>query len=67
MAETSYQMLEILSFSDREKTQPASIEISVRNFVVKKSTLKLSEESCLENTRKKIKVIYRPLPSRPRI
>ena len=67
MAETSYQMLEILSFSDREKTQPASIEISLRNFVVKKGTMKLSEESCLEKTRKKIKVIYRSLPSRPRI
>ena len=53
MAETSYQMLEILSFSDREKTQPASIEISLRNFVVKKGTMKLSEESCLEKTRKK--------------
>ena len=67
MAETSDQMLEILSFSDREKTQPASIEISVRNFVVKKNTMKLSEESCLGKTRKKIKVIYRSLPSRPRI
>ena len=29
--------------------------------------MKLSEESCLEKTRKKIKVIYRSLPSRPRI
>ena len=46
MAETSYQMVEILSFSDRERTQPPSIEISVRNFVVKKSTMKLSGESC---------------------
>ena len=58
MAETSYQMLEILSFSDREKTQPASIEISARNFVVKKNTMKLSEESCLEKTRKKKLKLY---------
>ena len=65
MAETSYQMLEILSFSDRERTP--SKEIIVLTCVVKKSTMKLSGVSCLENTRKKIKVIYRPLPSRPRI
>ena len=56
MEETSYQMVEILSFSDRERTQPSSIEIGVRNFVVKKGTMKLSGESCLENTRKKIKL-----------
>ena len=67
MAETSDQMSEIFLFSDRERTHPASIEISVRNFVVKKSTMKLSRESCLENTRKKIKVLHRPRPSRPPI
>ena len=35
-------MLEILSFSDRERTLPPSTEISVLTFVVKKSTMKSS-------------------------
>ena len=45
MAKTSYQMLEILWFSDREKTFPPLTEISVLSFVVKKSTMRLSRVS----------------------
>ena len=42
VAKTSYQMLGILSFSDRERASPPSTEIIVLTFVVKKSTMKLS-------------------------
>ena len=42
VAETSYQMLEILSFSDRERALPPSTEISVQTFMVKKRTKMLS-------------------------
>ena len=42
MAETSYQVLEILSFSDRERALPPSTEISVQTFMVKKRTKMLS-------------------------
>ena len=42
VAETSYQMLEILSFSDRERALPPSTEISVLTFMVKKGTKMLS-------------------------
>ena len=42
MAEASYLMLGILSFSDRERALPPATEISVLTFVVKKSTMKLS-------------------------
>ena len=37
VAGTSYQMLEILSFSERERALPSSTEISVLTFVVKKA------------------------------
>ena len=67
MAETSYQMLEILSFSDREKTRPASIEISVRKFVGQKEYNEAFRGVMFREDAKKIKVIYLPLPSRPRI
>ena len=36
MAKISYQMLGILSFSDRERASPPSTEISVLTLVVKK-------------------------------
>ena len=36
MAKTNYQMLGILSFSDRERVLPPSAEISELTFVVKK-------------------------------
>ena len=38
VVKTSYQMLRILSLSDRERASPPSTEISVLTFVVKKST-----------------------------
>ena len=41
MAKTSYQMLEVLSFSGRERALSLSMEISELTFVVKKSTMKL--------------------------
>ena len=37
VAGTSYQMLGILSFSDRERALPSSTEKSVPTFVVKKA------------------------------
>ena len=41
--ESSYQMLEVLTFCDREGTQTPSIKISALNFLVKKkSTMKIS-------------------------
>ena len=45
MAKTSYQMLKILSFSDRERALPPSTEIYVLTFAVKKRTMKLSRVS----------------------
>ena len=42
VAKTGYQMLGILSFSDRESALPPSTEISELTFVVKKSTMELS-------------------------
>ena len=41
-SKASYQMLGILSFSDREIALPPSTEISELTFVVKKSTIMLS-------------------------
>ena len=41
-SKASYQMLGILSFSDREMALPPSTEISELTFVVKKSTMMLS-------------------------
>ena len=36
VAGTSYQMLDVLAFCDRERAQPPSITITVQTFVVKK-------------------------------
>ena len=47
-------MLEILSFSDRERAQPHSAEISVLTLVVKKSTMQLSGISILDNRRESL-------------
>ena len=41
VAGTSYQMLEVLAFCNRERAQPPSITITVLTFLVKK---KYSEE-----------------------
>ena len=42
VAETSYQMLEVLPFCNLERAQPSSITITVLTFLVKKSTIKNS-------------------------
>ena len=49
MAKKSYQMLGILSLSDRERASPPSTEISVLTLVVKKSTKMLSGESVFQS------------------
>ena len=56
VAETSYKMLEILSFSDRERALPPSTEISVLTFVVKKSTICFSGCLFLENKKVNLKL-----------
>ena len=40
VAETSYQMLEALSFCDRERVLPSSIKMTVLTFLVKNKTKK---------------------------
>jgi len=65
MAKTSYQMLGILSFSDRERALPPSTETSELTFVVKKSTMKLSGVSIFREYARKLKIKCRP-GSRPR-
>ena len=42
MAGTSYQMLEVLAFCNRERAQPPSITITVLTFLEIKSTMKNS-------------------------
>ena len=56
MAKISYQMLGILSFSDRERASPPSTEISALTLVVKKSKMKLSGVSILKNRRENLKL-----------
>ena len=41
-AGTSYQMLEVLAFCNRERAEPPSIMITVLTFLVKKGTMKNS-------------------------
>ena len=45
LAETSYQMLEVLSFCDRERVQLPSLKVTVLTFLVKNGKMKLSGES----------------------
>ena len=56
MAKISYQMLRILSFSDRERASTPSTEISVLTLVVKKSTKKISGVYILKNRRENLKL-----------
>ena len=56
VAKTRYQMLGILSFSDREWALTPSTEKGGLTFVVKKSTIKLSGVSVLENRRENLKL-----------
>ena len=46
-AGTSYQMLQVLAFCNRERPQPPSITITVLTFLVKKSTMKNSVVSII--------------------
>ena len=39
VAGTSYELLEVLAFCNRERAQPPSITITVLTFLVKKSTI----------------------------
>ena len=55
VAGTSYQMLKVLAFCNLERAQPPSITITVLTFLVKKSTMKNSEVSIFDNTRKNFK------------
>ena len=43
--ETSYQMLDVLSFCDRQRVQPPSLKVTVPTFLVKNGKMKLSGES----------------------
>ena len=45
VAETSCQMLQVLSFCDQERVQPPSLKVTVLTFVVKNGKMKLSGES----------------------
>ena len=45
VAETSYQMLEVLSFCHQERVQPPSLKVTVLTFRVKNSEMKLSGKS----------------------
>ena len=57
VAGTSYQMLEVLAFCNRERAQPHSITITVLTFRVKKSTMKNSGVSIfLQYAKKNIKL-----------
>ena len=42
VAETSYQILEVLAFCNRERAKPPPITITMLTFLVKKSTMKKS-------------------------
>ena len=66
MAETSYQMLEDLSFCDQERVQPPSLKVTVLNVLVKNGNMKLSGESIFSEYAKKLKVKSRTR-SRPRL
>ena len=56
LAKTSYHMLGILSFSDREWALTPSTEISELTFVVEESTMKISGGLFLENRRENLKL-----------
>ena len=42
LAGTSYQMLEVSAFFNRERAQPPSVKITMQTFLVEKSAMKLS-------------------------
>ena len=56
MAGTSYQILEVESFCDRERAKLSPIKMTSLTFQMKNSTKKLSWLNILENTRKNLKL-----------
>ena len=56
VAKTSYEMLQIFSFSDLERAQPPSMEISVLTLVVKKAQWSFPGCLLLENRRENLKL-----------
>ena len=55
MAETSYQLLEVLEFCNRERAQPPPITITVLTFLVKKVQWRIRGCLSFDNTRKNFK------------
>ena len=53
VAETSYQMLEVLAFYNQERSQSPSITITVLTFLMKNSTMKNCRVSIFLTLRKK--------------
>ena len=67
MAEIRYEMLEVLSFWDRERVLPPSIKITLRYFLVEiKSAMKLSGFFIFEENTKNLQPICLTR-ARPRI
>ena len=56
VAKSLYQMLGILSFSDRERASLPSMELSELTFVLKKSTMNLSGVSSFRKKARKLKI-----------
>ena len=57
VAETGYQMFEVLSFCDQERVQTPSLKATVLTFLVKNGKMKLFPRSLyFENTRKNLEV-----------
>ena len=57
LAETSYQMLEVLSFCDRKGASSPSLKITALTFLVKNGKMKLSGESILRIREKTLSLI----------
>ena len=56
VAGTSYQMLEVLAFCNRERAQPPSITITVLTFLVGKNSMKNSGVSIICEYAKKLSI-----------
>ena len=54
VAETSYQMLEVLSFCDQLRVQPPSLKVTVLTLLVKNGKMKLSGKSIFWEYAKKL-------------
>ena len=65
VAETSYQMLDVLSFCDQERVEPPSLKVTVLTFLVKNGKIKLFSESIFSDDAKKREVKSRAR-TRPR-